>query len=148
MFVIYVEAIIYLLLYNMHDCTFKVTLMQIWKFHYMLDSLWKQYPENLAVSILRILKLFSRKVCIFLKKQTTFLNIFYCFCMFVNKHFIHLGCAYISKSKQCYNKKPSAYYFHVMTNILVDFHVSVSLALRLSSVLLVLFGSSAHFNHE
>ena len=69
-FVIYVEAIIYLLLYNMHDCTFR--LMQIWKFYYMLDSLWKQYPENFAFSILRILKLFARKVCIFLKKQTTF----------------------------------------------------------------------------
>ena len=33
-FVLYVEEIIYLLLYNLHDCTFKGKLMQIWKSPY------------------------------------------------------------------------------------------------------------------
>ena len=41
--------------------------MQIWKFHYMFGFKWKQYPENVAFSILRILELFTREVCIFLK---------------------------------------------------------------------------------
>ena len=30
---------------------------------------------------------------------------------------------YISKSKQCYKTKPSAFYFNVKTKILVDFHI-------------------------
>ena len=39
------------------------------------------------------------KFVFFLKSRLTF-NIFYCFCMFVNKHFIYLRCVYsISKSK-------------------------------------------------
>ena len=43
--------------------------MQIWKFLYMLGSEWKQYPENFAfLNLSRILKLFTREVCIFLKK--------------------------------------------------------------------------------
>ena len=50
----------------------KGTLMQIWKFHYMFVFMWKYYPENFALLILRILKLFTHEVCIFLKKQATF----------------------------------------------------------------------------
>ena len=36
--------------------------------------------------------------------------------MVVNKDFINTG-AYISKRKQCYNTKPSAYYFYMKTKI-------------------------------
>ena len=32
-------------------------------------------------------------------------------------------------SKQCYNAKPSAFYFYVKTKILVDFHTSISVPL-------------------
>ena len=42
--------------------------MQIWKFHYMLGSMQKQYPENLAFLNLRIVGLFTHEVCIFVKK--------------------------------------------------------------------------------
>ena len=45
----------------------------------------------------------------FLKGRLLF-NIFYCFCTFINKHFIYTG-AYISKGKQCYNAKPLALSF-------------------------------------
>ena len=48
--------------------SFKGTLMQIWKFFYMFVFIWKQCPENFAFLILRILELFARKVCKFLKK--------------------------------------------------------------------------------
>ena len=46
----------------------KGTLMQIWNSPYMLVFIWKQYPEYFAFLILRILELFAREVCIFLKK--------------------------------------------------------------------------------
>ena len=46
----------------------KGTLMQIWKFHYMLDFIKKQYAENIAFLNLKILELFTRAVCIFIKK--------------------------------------------------------------------------------
>ena len=42
--------------------------MQIWKFHYMFGSIWKQYPKNFAFLNLRIFELFTREVSIFLKK--------------------------------------------------------------------------------
>ena len=51
-----------------HVQDIKGTLMQIRKFHYMFGFLLKQYPENFAFLILRILELFSHEVCIFLKK--------------------------------------------------------------------------------
>ena len=41
--------------------------MQIWKFHYMLGFIKKQ-PENFVFLILIILELFTREVCISLKK--------------------------------------------------------------------------------
>ena len=43
----------------------KGTLMQIWKSRYMFVFISKQYPEFL---ILRILELFVREICKFLKK--------------------------------------------------------------------------------
>ena len=46
--------------------------MQIWKSPYMSVFIWKQFPEIFAFLILRILELFSRDVCKFLKKQTEF----------------------------------------------------------------------------
>ena len=46
----------------------KGTLMQIWKSPYMFVFKWKQYPENSALLIQRILELFVREVCKFLKK--------------------------------------------------------------------------------
>ena len=46
----------------------KDALMQIWKSPNMFVFLWKQYPENFAFLILRILKLFTREVYKFPKK--------------------------------------------------------------------------------
>ena len=37
---------------------------------------------------------------------------------------------YISKSKHCYNAKPSAYYFYAKTKILVDFPICISVPLK------------------
>ena len=45
----------------------KGTLMQIWKPPYMFVFIWKQYPEKFAFLLLRILGLFAREVCKFLK---------------------------------------------------------------------------------
>ena len=42
--------------------------MQIWKSPYMFVFIKKQYLENFAFLILRILELFAREVCKFLKK--------------------------------------------------------------------------------
>ena len=46
----------------------KGTLMQISNFHYMFGFIYKPYPENFVYLILRILELFTREFCIFLKK--------------------------------------------------------------------------------
>ena len=50
------------------DFQLKGTLMQILKSHYMVGFIWKEYPKNFTFLILRILELFTGKVCIFLKK--------------------------------------------------------------------------------
>ena len=42
--------------------------MQIWKSSYMFLFIKKQYTENFAFLILRILELFDREVCKFFKK--------------------------------------------------------------------------------
>ena len=47
---------------------FKGTLMQIWKSPYMLVFMHKLNPENFAFLTLRILLLFMREVCKFIKK--------------------------------------------------------------------------------
>ena len=39
---------------------------------------------------------------------------------------------FISKVKQCYNAKPSAYHFYVKKKILVDFHICIAVPLSLS----------------
>ena len=62
-------------------------------------------------------------------KTKLLLNIFYCVFIFVNKQFIYISGAYISKSKQCYNAKPLAYYFFVKMKTLVDFHICISVPL-------------------
>ena len=49
----------------------KGTLMQIWKPPCIFLSIKKYYPENFVFLILRILKLYTRKVCeIFVNKHT------------------------------------------------------------------------------
>ena len=40
----------------------------MWKSPYMFVFMYKQYPENSAILILRIFELFTREVCKFLKK--------------------------------------------------------------------------------
>ena len=47
---------------------FKATLMQIWQYLSLFVFIEKQYPENFALWILRILELFAREICKFLKK--------------------------------------------------------------------------------
>ena len=48
--------------------------------------------------------------------------------MCVNKHFTHLGSAYL-KSKRCYNVIPSVHYFYVKANMLADFQIWISVPL-------------------
>ena len=50
----------------------KGTLMHIWKSSYMFVVVLKQYPENFAFLILKILELFAREVCKFLKSRLIF----------------------------------------------------------------------------
>ena len=42
--------------------------MQIWKSPHMFVFIWKQYPDNFTILILRFLELFARNVCKLLKK--------------------------------------------------------------------------------
>ena len=45
--------------------------MQIWKSTYMLVLIQKYFPENLALLILEILELYTRKICeMFVYKHT------------------------------------------------------------------------------
>ena len=46
--------------------------MQIWKSPYMFVFILKQYPESVAFLVQRIIELFIREVCKFLKKQANF----------------------------------------------------------------------------
>ena len=69
----------------------------------------------------------SAKFVFFLKSRLLF-NIFYCFCIFVNKHFIYLA-AHNSTCKYCYNAKLSADYFYVKTKISIDFQICISVPL-------------------
>ena len=46
----------------------KGALMHIWKSPYMFAFILKQYPENFAFLILRILELFMCEVCKFFKR--------------------------------------------------------------------------------
>ena len=71
--------------------------MQIWKSPNVV-FIWKQYTENFAFSILRILELFAGELCKFLKKYANFYRIVF-FCMFVNKLFPYLTCAYLKTLK-------------------------------------------------
>ena len=48
----------------------------IWKSPYVFVSIQKQYPENFAFIILRIVELFAREVCKFLEKKANFYYIF------------------------------------------------------------------------
>ena len=49
-----------------------VTLIQIWKFHYMIAFIQKKDLKNFAFLIPEIIELLSRKICIFLNKWTNF----------------------------------------------------------------------------
>ena len=121
----------------------KDTLMQIWKFHYMLEFIEKEYPENFTLLILGILEFLPVKFVFFLKSWLIF-KTFYCFCMFVNKHFINTG-AYISKCEQYYNVKPSAYYFYLRTNIPLYFCICISVPLKHYLLVTIIIWRSFHF---
>ena len=66
---------------------------------------------------------------VFFLKISLIFKMFYCLFIFVNKHSINKG-AYISKSKQRYNAKPSAYYFYMRAKILSDFCICISVPLK------------------
>ena len=94
----------------------------------MCGFIRKQYLESFAFLILRILELLTLKVCFFLKSRLLF-NIFYCFCMFINKH-SYISGPYISKSKRFYNAKLLSYYFYMKTKMLAEFRICISVPLN------------------
>ena len=55
----------------------------------------KQYPENFAFLILRILELFASEVKTYFLKRRLIFILFYCFLLFINKLFTYLTCAYL-----------------------------------------------------
>ena len=63
----------------------------------------------------------------FLKSRLLFLTYSIVSAMFVNKY---ISGVYISKNKQCHNVKPTTYHFYVKTKILVDFHICISVTLK------------------
>ena len=90
----------------------------------MFVFILKEYPENFAFVILRILELFTCKFVNFLKSELIF-NISYSFCM----------CTYLKKIKVCFNVKSPTYYFYVRTKILADFQICISVPLKKTHVL-------------
>ena len=82
----------------------------------------KQFPLSFALLIhLRV------KFVNFLKSRLI-LNIFYCFRMFLNKHFTH---AHILKSKKWCKLKSSAYCFHVKAYLSTDFQIYIIVPLSI-----------------
>ena len=86
------------------------------------------YQNNILKISYSLSKEFSRYLpvkFVFLLKGRLISNIIYCFSIFVSKHFT-ISNAY----KECYNVKPSGYYFYVKTKISVNFHVYISVYLK------------------
>ena len=104
--------------------------MQIWKFQYMFSFIWKQYPENFAFLILRILKLFSRKVCIFLRKYANFQQIL--LFLYACKQIFHISYVRITQKVNDVIKWNLRYiiYFDVKLKIYVGFQICISVPLR------------------
>ena len=117
--------------------------MQVRKSPHIFMFIWKQYPDNFALLILRILELFVCKVCKFLKNVGY--SMFYCFWTFVNKLFTYHICAYV-KSRRCFIVKSSKYYFHMKTNILADFEICISVPLKTKNKidLLLFYGEHSY----
>ena len=76
----------------------KGTLKQIWKSRTVFVLIWKEYPQNFASFILRILKLFARGVCKFLNKFANFYLILI-FVHFFSQHLTYLTCTYLKMWK-------------------------------------------------
>ena len=104
----------------------------------------KAITSKFYISVLRILELFTREVCIFLKKYATFYFYFYFYFLqitlfqYVCKQAFHISRyisgACISKIKHCYNATPFTYYFYVKTKISVDSHNCISIHLKLKKI--------------
>ena len=117
--------------------------MQIWKSLHKFVFIWKQYPENIAFWILKMLELFTRKVCIFLQSRLLF-NAFYCFCMFV-KNISQISQVRISQKMKCVimrNLRDTIFY--MKTNVLQDFLICMSVPLNHSPVMHL----HTHFGHH
>ena len=104
----------------------------------------KAIPSKFYISVLRILELFTREVCIFLKKYATLY--FYCYFYFLKNILYQYVCkqtfhisryisgACIAKIKHCYNTTSFTYYFYVQTKISVDSHNCISIPLKLKKI--------------
>ena len=75
---------------------FKGTLMEIWKSLNVFAFIWKQYPENFAFLFRKILE-FAQEV--WNSKIMLIFILFYFLCIFVNKVFTYLKCAYLKTWK-------------------------------------------------
>ena len=98
--------------------------MQIWESPYMFVFIQKQYLENFTFLILRILELFTREICKFLKSRLIF-NLFYRFWMFINKLFTYLTCASLKAWKVF-----GGTLFSYEDEVLADFQIYISTPLK------------------
>lgn len=106
----------------------KATLKLLWKSTYVFVFIQKQYAENTAFLIRRILEFFTGEVCIFIKVSSLLFNIFERFlyrftCMF----FVCLCLYQEHKYIIVWNLR---YIFHLKTNILMDFEVCICVLLK------------------
>ena len=67
-----------------------------------------------------------------LKRRLLF-NILHCFGMFFSNYFKHFGRTCL-KSGRCYNVESFTYYFYMVTKILADFHICISVPLMLCNI--------------
>ena len=85
--------------------------MQIWKFLYMFVFKQKQYPENFAL------------------KFSLICDIFYCFCMSVNKYVTYLTSANL-KNKNALSSETFGILIYEKINIAVDFDICIGVPLN------------------
>ena len=81
----------------------------------------KKYRQNFAFGIFRIIKLFSHKTFAFFLNSRLLFNIFYCFCIFVNKQTFPISQVPINQKVNAVIMRNLPHIIYVKTKIYVNF---------------------------
>ena len=94
------------------------------KISQFIFALIKTISRKFRFPVPKILELFALEICKLLKSSLIFCYSTVSECLKTN--ISHISPTHISKSKRCFNVKPSSYYFHMKTKILTDFQICIS----------------------